>query len=110
MAVRQARSGARAQDRSYVLLLWPTEENAGRTRRIWVDRPSHRVDFNLLVRMEERCTAKDYFFVPSSDVAIVFRERSPRRSRTSWLASDAAAPSRHLEQMMTCTQRGLALG
>jgi hypothetical protein len=52
--------------------LWPTLGEVGRVWRIRVDTLGAENDFDLLVRMEERSRAMDFFLVPPADVVIRF--------------------------------------
>ena len=52
--------------------LWPTLGEVGRVWRIRVDALSTERDLDLLVRMEERSRAMDFFLVPPADLVIRF--------------------------------------
>jgi DNA invertase Pin-like site-specific DNA recombinase len=55
-----------------VRVLWPTLGEVGRVWRIRIERLSAEYDFDLLVRMEDRLRAMDFFLVPPADVVIRF--------------------------------------
>lgn len=53
-------------------LLWPIFGEVGQAWRIRVEGISPDVDFDLLVRMEDRFLPKDFFVVPPADVVVRF--------------------------------------
>ena len=86
-------------------LLWPTFGEVGQAWRIRVERISRAVDFDLLVRMEDRFRPKDFFVVPPADVVIRFpqwlSEQIPTELTRFWCRS----PQQLLERIGTISER-----
>jgi DNA invertase Pin-like site-specific DNA recombinase len=86
-------------------LLWPTVGEAGQAWRIRVERISRDVDFDLLVRMEDRFQPKDFFVVPPADVVVRFpqwlTEQIPIELTRFWCRS----PQQLLERIRTISER-----
>jgi hypothetical protein len=86
-------------------LLWPTAGEVGQAWRIRVERISRDVDFDLLVRMEDRFQPKDFFVVSPADVVVRFpqwlTEQIPIELTRFWCRS----PQQLLERVRTISER-----
>ena len=86
-------------------LLWPTIGEVGQAWRIRVERISRDVDFDLLVRMEERFRPKDFFVVPPADVVIRFPQWLTQQIPTELSRFWCRSPQQLLERMRTINGR-----
>ena len=94
------------EGRMRLRLLWPTLGEVGDTWRLRVEKISRDVDFDLLVRMEGRTRAKDFFIVPPADVAVRFPQwlcdRVPNELSRFWCRT----PEQLLERIRTYLDPG----
>jgi hypothetical protein len=86
-------------------LLWPTAGEAGQAWHIRVERISRDVDFDLLVRMEDRFRPKDFFVVPPADVVVRFPQWLTEQIPTELTRFWCWAPQQLLERIRTISER-----
>jgi hypothetical protein len=86
-------------------LLWPTFGELGQVWRIRVERISRNVDFDLLVRMEERFRPKDFFVVPPPDVVVRFPQWLTQQIPTELARFWCRSPRQVLDRIRTINER-----
>lgn len=86
-------------------LLWPTFGEVGQAWRIRVERISRDVDFDLLVRMEDRSRPKDFFVVPPADVVVRFPQWLTQEIPTELARFWCRSPQQLLERIRTLGAR-----
>jgi hypothetical protein len=88
-----------------VRLLWPMTAEFGQAWRIRVERISRDVDFDLLVRMEDRFRPRDFFVAPPADVVVRFPQWMTEQVQTDLARFWCRSPAQLLEIIRTLNPR-----
>ena len=93
------------QFRMRLRLLWPMLGEVGQAWRIRVERVSREVDFDLVVRMEDRFRPKDFFVASPADVVGRFPQCLTEQIPTEIVRFWCRSPQQLLERIRTISER-----